>query len=252
MLELATLLPTSAQAELCLTNSAQPVISSFMFGVFHSDPRLDQISPSIETPAMPQSSQANGIKAPRPIPSIELPADLIDKYKNIKTIQSRFVFYENYFSHLSLSKTLEENSLLACFAHPDLSVSGKRKILDLMTLYSGRIIMQGLVASQSDKKVDVVAGDEAYTRVLEHEHEELPHFRFFEARDKVTFFKGDMGTGDWKREGTWHPIREVNKVLAYLQEYLKEDGLWEEESALASLVSGVRSRIEDGDEGRRL
>ena len=127
------------------------------------------------------------------------------QYRRARTVQELYIFWYDYFGAV-----LPDG--LAVYAPGDLS-DGNRKELRIITWIGHKVFFSGLVHDSRDSHAEEVAGDEAYTRVGNEEYWDL--FRFFIASNKIAFFKGDMGTGDWRSQGSFDPIHEAQEIHDY-------------------------------------
>ena len=141
---------------------------------------------------------------------VRVPTDLQYQYYQATSVHERYLFYYEYFNAILPPG-------LKVVATPDLS-DGLRKELRIVEWTSDRVIWSGLIHRSSDTGAEEVAGDEAFTRVGEDESWDV--FRFFTAAEAITFFRGDMRTGDWVRQGIFHPINQAGEVQEYFNEKL--------------------------------
>ena len=83
---------------------------------------------------------------------------------------------------------------------------------------SERIIMSGLISLEyNPNHIEEVAGDEAYTKWDAGYFVPDDTWRFFTGTHKIRFFKSQDGN-DFELRGSWHPIKDVEQVAAYLQQ----------------------------------
>lgn len=140
---------------------------------------------------------------------ISISTEIQYQYHTLSTNQQRFVFYNDYFTSIA-------PSIYTVYASPDLS-SGNRK--ELTIRHKGVTIISGLVHIPSDKTIEEVAADEAYTRVLDLNAEgnvRWTEFRFFLACETVSFFRGRVEDGGWEAEKVLHPLYQAQEIHDYL------------------------------------
>ena len=144
------------------------------------------------------------------MPRLRVGTDLQYQYHQSTSVHDRYLFYYDYFNAILPNG-------LKVVAMPDLS-NGRRKELRIVEFSSNRVIWSGLIHRPSDHDAEEAAGDEAYTRTGEDENWNT--FRFFIAAEAITFYRGDMRSGEWDRQGIFHPINQAYEVQQYFTEKL--------------------------------
>lgn len=140
---------------------------------------------------------------------LRIPAHLESQYFAARNVQQRLIFYDEYFE-------IVLRGVSAC-AMPDLS-DVNRKEIQMVTWGAGKVLMSGFVHRPSDNEAEEVAADEAYTRVGQNEYWDT--FRFFLASETISFFKGNMQSGDWVLQATFHPIYDAQRIRDFVSEKL--------------------------------
>lgn len=144
--------------------------------------------------------------------NVQVSRHVQDLYNSATTVQARYAFYSAFFEEVAPNG-------LAVVPIADVG-SGVRKELRLLTWHTHKILFSGLVHRPSDREVEGITADEAYTRASNDEQWDF--FRFFTADDTISFFKGvvdesDVHDGDWQLEAIFHPINEAQEIHDYLE-----------------------------------